>query len=237
MKINRGIVTAALFAAITLGGCGGSEPAAEKPAEKPLTEMGFGCITADDATLLHHEKGDLEADVAIFGEGEVGVVVTYETFRNVCLWLPLEERLVADGHQVLLYDQLAGTGDELIPQMADLLRDKGAKKIVLVGGSQGGGESMIAAPEVKPAVSAVVVMAPSEIGTADGLTMPFLQVVASADGTFASTARANDAAATQSPDHQLLVVDGNAHASKIFAGAAKQQALDAMSAFITKHTS
>ena len=237
MNLNRGLISAVLIAAVTLGGCGGSDEKADEPvAEKPLTEMGFGCITKDDATLIHHKKGDLEANVAVMGKGDVGVVITYETFRNVCLWLPLAERLVADGHQVLLFDQLAGTGDELIPQMSDLIRGKGATKVVLVGGSQGGGESILAAPDVEPAVSAVVVMAPSDIATAEALTMPLLQVVASGDGDFPSIAKANDAAATRSSDHQLLVVEGNAHASKIFDGAAKQKVLDAMSAFITKHT-
>ncbi len=226
-----------LLAVVTLGGCGGSDEKAGQPAvEKPLTEMGFGCITPDKATLRHHEKSGLEANVALMGTGDVGVVITYETFRNVCLWLPLAERLVADGHQVLLYDQLSGTGDELIPQMVDLVRDNGATKVVLVGGSQGGGESMTVAPEIDPAVSAVVVMAASDIGSAEELTVPFLQVVASGDGSFAPLAASFDQAATKSPDHQLLVVDGKEHASKIFEGAAKQEALDAMSAFIAKHT-
>ncbi|MEO6605732.1 MAG: hypothetical protein ABIN55_08970 [Aeromicrobium sp.] len=237
MILNRGLISAALVAVVTLSGCGGSDKKTDQPvAEKPLTEIGFGCITKDDATLIHHKKDGLEANVAVMGEGDVGVVITYETFRNVCLWLPLAERLVADGYQVLLYDQLAGTGDELIPQMSDLIRDKGATKVVLVGGSQGGGESILAAPDVKPAVSAVVVMAPSDIATAEALTMPLLQVVASGDGDFPSIALANDKAATKSPDHQVITVGGIAHASKIFDGGAKRKVLDAMSAFIAKHT-
>lgn len=108
-----------------------STPATESTT--PLANLG-GCIDANAATLLRHEGGGIVANVAIMGAGDVGVVITYETFRDVCTWLPLTDRLVDAGYRVLLYDQVSGTGTDYVREMAGLMRTKGVKEIVLVGG-------------------------------------------------------------------------------------------------------
>lgn len=222
---------------LLLGGCGGDRPANPKPTSTALTELG-GCIKPSDATLLHHEGGGIVADVALFGTGDVTAVVTYETFRDVCTWLPLAKRLAAAGHQVLLYDQVIGEGSEQINEMVKLARQRGAQQIVLVGGSLGGEESIAAAAVIKPPVNAVVALAPASISgeEAASLEVPFLQIVARGDVQFADSARKNEAAATKSPDHRLLIVGGSEHASLMFGGKAAKQVLDAVVAFIGKAT-
>jgi len=233
--------SAAAFAAMTLllSGCGGLSDKVSKPeasSAPPLKELG-GCITASDATLIHHTGGGIVADVALFGSGDVTAIVTYETFRNVCTWLPLAKRLVAAGHQVLLYDQVQGGGEDQIPEMARLARQHGAQKIVLVGGSAGGQESIAAARIVDPPVVGVAVLAaaPGSMDSTDAaaLTVPFLQVVAKNDD-FVATDRDYDRAASKSPDHKLLIVEGSEHASLMFAGPAARQVLGALVAFVDK---
>jgi hypothetical protein len=233
---------AAVFVTVTLllSGCGGSDPSdaratatTPKPVDKKITEVS-GCIRPADATLLHHEGGGIAADLAVFGKGDTTVVVTYEVHGTVCTWVPLAKRLAAAGHQVLLYDQVIGEGAEQISEMVKLARQRGARQIILVGGSLGGEESIVAGSVVKPPVDAVVALSPASISgdEAAALDVPFLQVVAKGDTGFADSARTNEAAAKASPDHRLLVVPGTDHASMMFTGDSGDRVLTTIVGFV-----
>lgn len=239
MGVLRGGGAALVTMTLLLGGCAGDESPEPRATRTPTAlKVVGGCIKPADAILLHHKGGGIVADVALFGTGDVTAVVTYETTRDVCTWLPLAKRLSAAGHRVLLYDQLIGEGAEQINEMVKLARLRGAKQIVLVGGSLGGEESIAAAAAIKPPVSAVVALAPASISgdEAAALDMPFLQVVARGDEQFVDSARTNEDAAKKSPAHRLLIVGGSEHASLMFGGKAAHQVLDAVVTFIGRAT-
>lgn len=232
--------TVSVAVAIVLAGCGGSRgsvaPVVTPKATDTVLKDVSGCIKPSDATLLHHEGGGVAADVALFGKGDSVAIVTYEINGTVCTWVPLAERLAADGHQVMLYDQVIGEGAEQISEMVKLAHKRGAHKIILVGGSLGGAESIVAGSVVKPPVDAVVALSPASISGDDAaaLDVPFLQIAAKGDTDFADSARTNEAAAKASPDHRLLIVPGSEHASMMFTGAAGPKVLRTIADFVHK---
>ena len=227
--------TVLVIVTVMLTGCGGRGPAkaTPKPIDTALKKVG-GCIRPGEATLLRHEGGGIAADVALFGKGETTAVVTYELHGTVCTWVRLAEQLAAAGHQALLYRQVIGEGAEQISEMVKLARKRGARHIVLVGGSLGGEESIAAGSVIKPPVDAVVALSPASISgdEAAALDVPFLQIVAKGDTQFADSARTNEASATSSPDHRLMVVPGSEHASMMFNGAAGPRVLTTITKFV-----
>lgn len=224
---------AATAALAVLAGCGGG--ATEEPATStslpPLTDVGL-CISADDATLVRVDD-KVQAAVAIMGDGDAGVVISYEQNGSVCPWLPLAERLVTSRYTVVLYDRLSEATYEFVPEMVALLRSRGVADVALVGGSIGGMASIDAATEIDPPVAAVVSLSGASRDTvtaAADLEVPLLQIVAEGDTSFAVAAQATDDAAVNSPDHQLDVVAGVAHGSLLFSTDAT--VLDRIDAFL-----
>lgn len=199
-----------------------------------------GCITSGDAELLLHEGSATTAVVALMGEGPVGVVVSYEQTGSVCPWLPLADRLVAEGYQVLLYDRRSGVPAAYATDLTALLRERGTEEVFLVGGSLGGTVSLEAAAVIEPPVAGVVNLSggrPDTVAVAAELAVPLLQIVAAGDngGAFATTARLIDEAAVQAPERELTVVPGSAHASGFFRGEQSQQVMDQIVGFLDSH--
>lgn len=248
MPTRRWLVlpTAMIVSAIVSAGCASDDttstprtspaPTASEPPDAPADLD--GCVTADDGLLLVHEGGSTVADVAIMGDGAIGVVISYETSRNVCSWLPLVGPLVEAGYRVLLYDTVSGTAVDHVVDRAALLREQGVTDVVLVGGSLGGAASIVAAAEIEPPVAAVVSLSGGGIDTtraAPEITMPLLQVVAEGDSPFAALANQNDAAARLSPAHELVVLTGRTHASTFFDSPDAERVLSTVLDFIQEH--
>lgn len=215
------MLAATLCCSVAIAGCSGDGipdvAGGSSTSARPLTDVGL-CITAGDATLLRHE-GDVQAAVAIMGEGAAGVVISYEQNGSVCPWLPLADKLVAAGYTVVLYDRLSEQTYDFVPEMVDLLRERGIAEVALVGGSIGGMASIDAATDVEPPVAAVVSLSGADSGTVQAareLTVPLLQIVAEGDTTFVGPAQSTNDAAVGSPDHQLDIVSGSAHGSLLF---------------------
>jgi len=249
MPTRRWLVlpTAMIVSAAVIGGCASDDTTSTPPQRRPAPTASEppdapadldGCVTADDGLLLVHEGGSTVADVAIMGDGAIGVVISYETSRNVCSWLPLVGPLVEAGYRVLLYDTVSGTAIDHVVDSAALLREQGVTDVVLVGGSLGGAASIVAAAEIEPPVAAVVSLSGGGIdttGAAPEITMPLLQVVAEEDSPFAALANQNDAAATLSPAHELVVLTGRTHASTFFDSPDAERVLSTVLDFIQEH--
>jgi len=142
----------------------------------------FTIRTADGAQLAAVEAGD----------GVRGVVLVHELgSRGLCGWWDYAAYLSSRGFHVLLFDHRC-TGKSTCPVdggaanglMSDIraaigqLRADGAAKVVLLGGSQGASEALIAASAGPPGVAGVVAL------SADELTAPL------ADPPYPRTARA-----------------------------------------------
>lgn len=211
------------------------------PSATPITDIS-GCITADDAELFVHEGESTTAVVALMGEGPAGVVVSYEQAASVCSWLPLAERLVDEGYQVLLYDRRTGVPADYAADLTALLRERGSEQIFLVGGSLGGTASIAAAAVIDPPVAGVVNLSggrSDSVAAAAELTMPLVQIVAEDDsgGAFLAAARLIDEAAIQTPERELTVLPGRAHASGFFDTEQSEQVIDQIVGFLDAHRS
>jgi pimeloyl-ACP methyl ester carboxylesterase len=130
-------LAAAACVAIVAGACGGGGP------PPPTETVRF---TAEDGVEL---VGDLR------GEGETGVVLAHMFPDDRTSWSGLAERLAGEGYRTLAFD-FRGYGDsggqrELsalpldVAAAAAFLRERGARRVVLVGASMGGTASLIVA--------------------------------------------------------------------------------------------
>jgi dienelactone hydrolase len=196
-----------------------------------------GCFTEKDGEIFAY--GD-DLPGVVTGKGSVGVVITYERNGNVCTWRPLSDRLVAAGYRVLLYARPGGEyPDEVAAAMAKrLLKDKGVKRVFMVGGSMGATASVPAAEKVGSRVAGVVALSGAiDEGDAARLRVPLLQIGSEHDAYGGATDldRAHDAAA-KAPGNELHVVKGESlHASALFGGAHGPQVLDWIVAFMDRY--
>jgi len=93
------------------------------------------CVGAGQARLVAMPHGP----AAVLGRGPAGVVLSNQSDRNLCGWLPFGRVLAARGFQVLLYDYgIAGDLSDDIAAAVAKLHQLGARRVVLVGASQGG---------------------------------------------------------------------------------------------------
>lgn len=197
-----------------------------------------GCVTEETGKIFDYKRGGTTTKGVIMGKGPVGVVVSYERQGSVCDWLPLADRLVAEGHRVLLFDRNnTAAPEEDTVAMAQRLRKAGATKVVLVGGSMGGRLSLLAAGKLDFPVAAVIsVSGTIQPGEVDDLRAPFLQVTGDADPEApVDMLQIVYNEAVKSADRQLLVLPGSAHASELFAGDQGEKALSAVTSFVEKH--
>ena len=163
---------------------------------------------------------------AVVGQGRTGVVFAHQVAGDRCQWLPFARSLARLGYRSLVFDLRgygASTGvanvrpDRDVLAAARELRRRGARRIVLVGGSMGGVGVLGAAPLVRPAIAGVVELsAPTGFGGTDALasvrklTRPALFVVGRDDGDFATASRALHQAA-KSTDKKLVIASTSWH--------------------------
>ena len=179
----------------------------------------------------------------VAGRGTVGVVLGNPWTTTQCEWLDFDLRfvklLLSSGFRVLLFDYRgtggshAATGAAADRYDADVLgavaelRKRGAKKVVLVGGSLSGIIMLATAAELRPNPAAIVSLSGSGFagtntgkgyGSLDGraavkrLRVPLLFVAAKGDAEALADARILFKAAVTS-DKQLVVISGSAHAT------------------------
>jgi alpha-beta hydrolase superfamily lysophospholipase len=232
-----------------------SRPAAETKAPKPL-KLRETCVRrADRATVVRFRAADgVRLLGVMLGRGPAAVVLAHESgTATLCSWLPYGRTLARRGYRVLVFDA-RGHGsssasrspsrrfrvDLDVAAAAREMRRRGARTVVLAGGSFGAMASIAAGASVRPPVDAVVPVSPGvtfrglDAGAAAGrLNVPTLYVVAQEDAGFPDAARTlHEATATQ--DKRLLVVPGLGHGSDLLALSAEARA--AVDRFIDDHS-
>jgi pimeloyl-ACP methyl ester carboxylesterase len=162
---------------------------------------------------------------ALWGEGDVGIVLAHMYNGDLCQWRLFAPRL-AERYQVLAFDfrgyssrhpQPASHIERDVIAAAAELRRRGAPKVVLIGGSMGGAVVMAAAAQMRPRPAGVVSLsAPIGASGVDAsvavknLMVPLLFMAARLDRDFASEARFLWRAA-KSPDKRLAIYPGALH--------------------------
>jgi pimeloyl-ACP methyl ester carboxylesterase len=206
------------------GGATGGARASSPP-------VGAFCLTkAEEAHAVRFPSGS-RATIAgiLLGHGPVGIVFVHQSPGDVCDWMFYARRLAAKGYVVLPIDlngfaastpaptsPVSPHWDRDVAAAAGFLRQRGVRKVVLVGASLGGAVVVGAAAQITPAISAVIDLSgPTEtsgidaVAAARRLRVPALYL-ASADDEFAVSVR-RTYAATPVRLRRLLVVGGAGH--------------------------
>jgi pimeloyl-ACP methyl ester carboxylesterase len=203
--------------AITVG-CGGDGDGVISAAPTPP------CVESEQVVRFTADDG-VELTGAIWGEGDVGIVLAHMYGGDLCQWRLFAPR-VAARYEVLAFDfrgyssrhpQPASDIERDVIAAAAELRRRGASKVVLIGGSMGGAVVPEAATQMRPPPAGVVSLsAPIGASGVDAskavkkLTMPVLFMAARLDRDFESEARTLWRAA-KSPDKQLAIYPGALH--------------------------
>lgn len=191
-RVGAKAAAAVLLVVALMAGCG--QPAGVTAAEprppatpripatpaslSPVTDM-CGPGDSPEKPVVIRAADGVRLAAATAGTGRRGVVLIPELGRAVmCGWWDYGAHLSRSGYRVLMFDHRctgasacpAGTGSQDL--MADIrgavvwLRRAGAVTVVLVGGSQGASEAVIAAARPPAGVTGIVAL------SADELTMP-----------------------------------------------------------------
>ena len=194
------------------------------------------CLSAAVDVVRFETSDGVTIVGALLGSGTRGVLLAHMggTSQNLCVWMPFARTLADEGYLVLDLD-LRGFGasgyapggryDIDVLAAVEELRRRGAKQVVLMGGSLGAIAALTATPQARPPVDGVISLSsPAEaVGVTDldipaavgQLTVPVLFVAAEGDGRFADDARTLFRS-TPSKDKELRILPGFDHGVDLF---------------------
>jgi pimeloyl-ACP methyl ester carboxylesterase len=217
------VTVAALVAAAPAGA------ALEKQRPLKLRET---CVTkAERSRVVRFRASDRVRLLGVeLGSGPRGVVLAHQGASNLCIWLPYARSLAARGYRVLVFDHrgFGSSGqashwrrrsrvDYDVLGAIRLIRARGAKSVVIAGGSLGGAAVLSAAALATPAVNGVISLAsPAVFGPIDVLEAvaafraPALFLAAELDGEFPEVAQMLYDRCT-SAEKQLTITAGAVH--------------------------
>ncbi len=224
-RVHRALA-GALAVASLLPGCGRSEA----PTAPPEGSRAVSFPAADGVRL----------EGRLIGEGSVAVVLSHMRPADQRSWWPFAEDLAEAGYLVLTYDFRGycpggvggcSEGERELGEIwrdvlgaIDLVRSRGARRVVLIGASMGGTASLVAAAQEGVSVEAVVTLsAPAafegmvlDADLLSRISAAKLFVAGTGDGTAADDAQALYAASP--PPKRVEILTTDAHGTDILSG-------------------
>jgi pimeloyl-ACP methyl ester carboxylesterase len=172
----------------------------------------------------------------LYGDGPHGVVLAHGMVFNKESWEEQARRLAAEGFQALAIDFRGYGGSTAGSQGKALeldvlaaiayLREHGAERVSVVGGSMGGAAAAKAAALAEPGtIEALVLLAPAGVDQPEKLQGRKLFVVSEGDGFHQGVVEAYGRAPEPK---KLVVVEGSAHAQHLFKTEQGPRVLDAI---------
>jgi pimeloyl-ACP methyl ester carboxylesterase len=252
----RAIAVAALCAAVAcvgaVTGCaltsaagpayspGSHRTAAGSPTTPDSSPALDGCFTeASGRVESAPDAGGGTLPVGIVGSGQRVIILSNESDEDLCSWIPFARRLPAAGYRTVLWDYAAGLQTDELRGLVKWLRASGAKKIVLMGASEGAKVSIIAAATARTAPSGVVslsaeqmLLAIAVITSVRRLHCPLLLVTAVGDPYGSAQAAREFMKAAPSRDKQLVTVRGADHGTALLTGSAARTVVAAVFRFL-----
>jgi pimeloyl-ACP methyl ester carboxylesterase len=210
------------------------------PASAPATSAGPSldapCVNGDEVKYgVHFPVGGDTIEGLTLGTGKVGIVLVPQSGEDLCAWKPYGYALVKQGYRIITITvQTDGAADTVAA--AQLLRKRGASRIMLMGASIGGTAVLAAAAALKPPAAAVVDLSgPTITGEVDliRLHMPVLFVAGAEDEPFARNTKEMFKAAKNSVGRKLVMVPGGAHGIELVS----YQTQATIEAFLKKYAS
>jgi alpha-beta hydrolase superfamily lysophospholipase len=220
---------------------------------KPLKLRETCVARSDRATIVRFRSADgVRLLGVMLGRGPVAVVLSHESSGLICSWLPYGRTLARRGFRVLVF-AARGNGSSSSTRSPsrrfrfDLdtaaavreVRRRGAKSVILAGGSLGAMASLVVGASAQPPVDGVVAVSPSTFfrgvnaeAAVPRLAVPVLYVVATEDPGAPEAARTLYDA-TAAADKRLLMIPGFGHGNEVLAIAEAREAVDR---FIDEHS-
>jgi pimeloyl-ACP methyl ester carboxylesterase len=204
-----------------------------------------GCVSPGaGASIVKLKTSRGRIPGAVLGNGRVGVVLSNQSQQNLCSWLPFANKLVQRGFSVLLYDYGYGTYRSEVRGAVQVLRRRGARRIALVGSSQGAKVALHAAA-FKPVRPAAVVSISAEryLGSTDirkdvaRVRVPTLFVSSRGDPFGATKAARAFYSASPAKVKRLLLLPGTAHGFELFGGENGESVVASILDFLASATS
>jgi hypothetical protein len=186
-----------------------------------------GCLDPGQAHLLAPvADGSRSLQAVAIGAGSRAVILSEQSDRNPCGWLPLVPKLTAAGYQVVLWDYGTGAPADELRAILAAARSAGARRVALVGASKGAKTSVVAAATAGDRVQGVVSLSAESVLAPDiqvddyaaRLATPVLFVTAARDGYGAAEAGRDFVREAPSRDKRLLTVPGSDHGVDLLTG-------------------
>jgi len=160
----------------------------------------------------------------LYGQGDHAVALAHGAVFDKESWHPLAVAMAEEGLQVLAIDfrgygkSEAGRNSNALhlDLLAALtfLREAGAQRVSLLGGSMGGAAASRAAVELEAGqLHKLILLAPARVSSPNKLPGDKLFIVSEGDALFRSVEQAYKKA---SDPKRLITLDGSAHAQHIF---------------------
>jgi dienelactone hydrolase len=220
--------------ALAAAGCGGGEAPRAAPATAPSASPSptglDGCISAAEARLMQFPGSKGKIFAAVFGDGQVGVVVSNTIIGRVCDWLPWAKELATQGYRVMLFNYSTAMPTTDIPAAVDTftkdtvavavqLRRLGVQKLALIGGSVGGMGVLRAGLDAKAGADGVISLSGAGLTeitkSVRALEAPVLFVAARDDYAAFEMAKQLYGAAKRAKSRKLILLDGALHANEL----------------------
>ena len=158
-------VAAALAGLALITGCGASRQATDKAATPPISATPGGASTGSPAATPAAELDNCFGPgrgrvgpcptpaaggltVGVIGTGSRLVLLANESDEDLCSWLPFAARLAASAYRAVVWDYGGSAPAGEIAGLVRTLRADGARRVVLMGASEGAKASLIAGSEV-----------------------------------------------------------------------------------------
>ncbi len=157
--VRRSAVALVAASVLLVSGCGAAKPRPPGPTVSPFAN----CVTAQQqqsgSVTLRRIDGRSTQGV-ILGKGDTGVVLANMSDNNPCDWIDFAALLNGKGLRTLLFSYSDRPEDNRLDldllAGVEALRDKGIRKVFLVGASMGGTFALAAAVAAQPPVAGVV---------------------------------------------------------------------------------
>jgi pimeloyl-ACP methyl ester carboxylesterase len=247
----RTLLVIAAASAVALAAGTADSQSAQRPRVKPLV-LYENCLTrAERRRAVRFTTFDRVRLIGVeLGSGPRVVILAHQGGGGegpwLCAWMRYARVLALQGYRVLAFDHrgFGSSGhtthwsrqtrvDFDVLAAIQVMRARGARKIVLAGASLGGAAALSAAALAPTRVDGVISFAsPQVFGRVDAsravrtLRVPALFVSAAEDNNFADEARALYEACA-SPDKRLAIVPGTVHGAPVLRDPATRQLVDA----------
>ncbi|GAA2392642.1 alpha/beta hydrolase [Dactylosporangium salmoneum] len=249
----RTALIAGLSLALLLGGCaspgtatpGNATSGRPSPVEPSRVD---GCVEPGEGVPADLRESETSTVTAVrLGSGPRGVVLTPEHGGTICQWLPFGRKLAGRGYHVLIWDPGFDPVAE-IAHFAAVLREAGARRVVLVGASNGANIATFGAAWTTPPVDGLAWLSGEDMlyvagqngrpvrDAAARVAVPALLIAGRDDPMHCAEVAGQLAALMPSTEKRVLIVPGPEHGVRLLTGAAQPAVEQALTEFLQART-